>query len=734
MVRVDDEDVNRQDEEWWSYRISTGEPLERARPKSGLGATDSLRMTLDAQPVAGTPLTLSVWHEYDWQHNERGQSSRFVLLDEQWKPVWSLSVPKPDDRRPGHPGDEPSIQATVGDRRFALWNMHERVTCEVAPDAHAVGGWAVHEVSREAWTPVVEAPALPLELALRSLPTVPLDAVSPPVGPVHDVLAFDFDGQGHILLARGKQDAPQVDLLRIGLDGEILGQAAFPDPTAGLEGRRAWHALRGDRWLFCFSPFGEDVKSRAWLVESATGAAQELEAFAGPFVDTACATPDGGVVLLGGYHRKSTIDDSLLCLDAEGQRRWEIVQRAYSGKPSELMACQDVAVDARGSILVLDSTRDAVLVFSAAGEYQRTVGLPEAWATQQIYPVALRVLPDGDWLVHDFVAHTWHRMSPEGADRGGFVGRREDGAIEDWQAVHVDAAGTLWGTDRSRIFAFDASGVAYTRLGAPADAEVLNEVANVHVDALGRIAVSDRRTHAVHLFDGDGRRTLVLQPDPGDFEASYFALEPVISDSRGRTAIPVDSFHGRYLTFGADGRRGGIADLGGSFVSFVPGSSDRWAASRLPVSTGRVRRLTGEGRGLVSVDRRPDHSFFPDVKALACVQDGSVWVLSGTDNRVSSADLELDLFSPTGEPLRSLRLSAAPSGYWDRIAVTPRWLLVSSFEDTALLVSLEQGTVARVRCGGVTKQGCGFGFSPDGKELWCVLPDPLELHRFAMPQ
>src|SRR6185503_7952378 len=128
---------------------------------------------------------------------------------------------------------------------------------------------------------------------------------------------------------------------------------------------------------------------------------------------------------------KSTINNSLTVLDAMGQRRWEIVQGGYSGGPEELMGCSDVAVDADGAVLLLDEVRDAVLVFTPAGEYQRTVKLPEAWGGKKaVYPLALRVLPDGDWLVHDANSRSWHRMTPQGEDRGGSVARREDGGIE----------------------------------------------------------------------------------------------------------------------------------------------------------------------------------------------------------------------------------------------------------------------------------------------------------------
>jgi hypothetical protein len=663
-------------------------------------------------------------------------STRFVLIDADWKPVWSLSVPKPETAWTPSPPNDPAILAADGDGRFALWNLHERVGYEVSPDEQQPGGWAVREMSRGPWTaaPEASAPAEPALLPLHALAAVPLDAVAPPTGPVHDVQAFGFDAEGHVLLVRGERNAPTLALLRLGLDGELLGEVTFHDPTAGAEGQRTWHALARDRWLFTLSRYGEDVRSRAWIVDAASGATDEIEGFAGPFLNGACATPDGGIVVLGDYHQKYTSNTSLMSLDASGKRRWEIVQSGYAGLPSELMSCQDVAADAGGSVLVLDSTRDAVLVFNASGEYQRTVKLPAAWAGEQVYPIALHVLPGGDWLVHDASAHAWHRMTPQGDDRGSFVGRREDGGPEPGRAVCVDAAGTLWGTDGTQIYAFDSDGVARTRLGAPPDVDVLGEPQSVRVDTLGRIAVSDRRTHAVHLFDGAGRPSLVLRPEPSDFDTALHLLEPVVADSRGRTAIQLDSFKCRYLVFAPDGRRVGVEDLGGQQVAFVPGGSDRWVATRWLMSNGLIRRLTAEGRELVRRDRRPNHDYFLEVRALGCAVDGSVWVLSGPTPWVSTTDLVLDHFSPTGEPQRSVSLAAAPKGYWDSMAVTDRWLLISSFEDTALLMSLADETLAAVHCDGVSKKGCAFGFSPDGAELWCVLLEPLELRRFALPE
>jgi len=88
VVRVQDPDLNRGIEAWWIYRLSTATALTKIEPQQRMDASEPTRFIIDAQHVAGTPLTLLHW----WRFG-RSSGARFTLIDLAGKPVWSIELP-----------------------------------------------------------------------------------------------------------------------------------------------------------------------------------------------------------------------------------------------------------------------------------------------------------------------------------------------------------------------------------------------------------------------------------------------------------------------------------------------------------------------------------------------------------------------------------------------------------------------------------------------------------------
>lgn len=211
IVRVADEDLNRQTESWWPFELSTGKALARFRPKELMAEPESARYVMDAQSVPETPLFLLHWYCYP--------GARFTLIGQDGKAVWSRDLPDDYHAAGNHEAWErlmASVHRTGGilesrrERQFALRFVKDaqRVTFAVAPGAG--GTWTVTEVDRR---PFVETPAATPEpdpvpaLALRRLGQVVLNGpTSGPEPEVRGVRDFVIDGHGRIAFLRGSRD------------------------------------------------------------------------------------------------------------------------------------------------------------------------------------------------------------------------------------------------------------------------------------------------------------------------------------------------------------------------------------------------------------------------------------------------------------------------------------------------------------------------------------------------
>jgi hypothetical protein len=164
VVRVCDEDINRQAEAWWVFQLSTGKALATFRPKELMNYPAPVRYVIDARPVAGTPLTLVHWWRYDVEM-ERQRGARFTLIDQAGKAVWSRDLPA-DYETAGDEAAQERLMASLhrtggilrSDQagRFELRFVKEgqRVTFAIGRGAN--GAWVVSEVER---LPFVEATA-----------------------------------------------------------------------------------------------------------------------------------------------------------------------------------------------------------------------------------------------------------------------------------------------------------------------------------------------------------------------------------------------------------------------------------------------------------------------------------------------------------------------------------------------------------------------------------------------
>ena len=171
-------------EDWWPYRLSSGEPLPHIRP-AGRIETRWKRMDpiTEARLVPGTPLTLLHWGRDDSLAKTVGAT--FTLVDLGGRTVWTLDLPR-DYQLPKDSAGEERLRSSMQksgaildtrDHAFEvrLGGGGQRVSFSVSADARRRGTWLVREIGRSPWKeppePVDPFDGLP-EQAAR-----PIDAV-----------------------------------------------------------------------------------------------------------------------------------------------------------------------------------------------------------------------------------------------------------------------------------------------------------------------------------------------------------------------------------------------------------------------------------------------------------------------------------------------------------------------------------------------------------------------------
>ena len=749
VVRIEDEDVNRGSEEWWVYALSKGELVRRVRPKKAFEEAEALRWCLDARAVAGTPLTLAQWYRFDF--GRRGEPSRigtrFLLLDGDLRPVWSLELPDDysfaqDEEGRGALLDEVKergcILSTSAPRRFEIRHAQaaSRVTYEVDADPTIPLGWSVRELARAAYEPPRTRPVPPaVDVVLRLVASVPLAATQAATGPIRDILAFHVGEGERIRFVRKEQPSRRFTLVSIDPEGLVQAEVAVELPDPGAEGPLEWFPLDERRWLAVHSPWNlewnAEMNARAWRVDADTGEVSVLEDWSCPPVETLVPLPRGGFAALATYRTNYTQTKALMAFADDGSRQWEILE-SY-GEGSRLFSPSDLDVLSDGRLAVVESVTGCLKLFSPDGDLLSKVDLRAAWNVEELYPSYVVSAPDGTLLVHD--SDTWRRMRTTGGVVETTELRRADGSTDVGRAdrFRCAPAGAFWTTDGRVFMRFGGDGVVDRTIGPRADASQLNEPGRPFLDGRGRIAIEDERTHALHVFDPSGTRLFVCVPDATDFDGNE-SPRAVLGLSDG--GLLVDLEGDRYLSFSSTGRRLARTKLGGKYAAPIDGGrAGFWV---IPTRWRRtaVQRIGADGVPGVRLERLEDRRWFENLMAIGAGPDGSLAVLESASSPSDERPRHLALFSPHGDPIRTLEVPALRTSYFTSdICLGRTWAVLSSNGPEVYLIANESPRVARFESAPAkTKSSWVFGLSPDESELWAVESDPPTLRRYALPE
>lgn len=751
VLRLDQPDANDFSECWFVYSVSPPKKLEVVRGERELAASDQQVFAFAIDAIRGTPLTLAHWHTPgQWDSPGAGSGSEFALYDESWKLVWSLPLPgdmELEDRDAERQlfmeiRDQGAILDTRHERRFELRHIakSERVTYEVARDPAAKTGWSVTEVARAPFVgTTVEVPREPTKLSLPLVASTALDVAPVPSGPIRDIEAFVPDAAGGFTFVRGEELRHAVTLVTISASGAVLRQVAIAPIEPDAEGARTWFPLLDGEWMMTLSPWEGDRRSRAWRINAATGAATELTEFSGPAIESVVPTSDGGFVVLGTHRLEYTSQDEVRRCARNGKTLWSHRTTGYGQCESAPDLCSPVAIAVRkdDAVLVLDGYRTLLQVFDPAGAYVSSLPFANSWDTDSSYLTSLLLDPSGNYLVGDHHdERCLRRVRPDGQQATALQFRLENGSRDAVLPMCVDDQGRLWGSDGHQILEYGEDGIVRARFGTPIDPARLGAEIDVHFDRSGRIALVDNRTHAVHVFSSDGRRSLVCVPDSTDFDDESSTVDEVLTDADGTIYVQPNSLVDSFLAFGSDGRRLGRVELGGTQVAFNKRTRQRWAAGEAKDDTILLRCFGPDHKLEFETDRRPDGTFFEGIKALAVGPDNSVAVLDGPDLWSRVGNNTVSIFGSKGEPRRVIELPADDLGANSNMQFGRRWIVISGYYPTARLISLVDGTLTLFDAADPSKDNrvWALSLSTDEKELWAMENSPPKLHRYSLPR
>jgi hypothetical protein len=395
-----------------------------------------------------------------------------------------------------------------------------------------------------------------------------------------------------------------------------------------------------------------------------------------------------------------------------------------------------------GNVIVSREYGSALTILSADGKFLRTFecerffgpGADGKWLTPK--PDGTLLLPGGYQA-----GHVW-QVQLDGTVKQKLAIKHRDGrpvelaGFPDEIGVRVDQQGTMWACDKHALLRLSSDGVVEQVLGEPPDAPTLRSIGGAKIDQVGNVYLAEQRNFITHVFDTTGRRVRLLRPSPSDFESSGFCAIDVAADGR----VFVNG-----LGFSPSGERLGFRKLPGGTnepdfcygrVRSQPHANRYWIVGREEAA------LVGEDDAVVTtLKRRPNGDWLDQIEGSAVAPDGSLVLAAGGMGLPLGDAVTLNLYGPSGEPLKTVALPALEGGgidlglaYSGQYVVAgpvgyekPRYLLLDAGAEPPKWYDL--GTLVPYE-----DRWAGYWFVRDGEELWMYAEQARQVERFAAPE
>lgn len=240
------------------------------------------------------------------------------------------------------------------------------------------------------------------------------------------------------------------------------------------------------------------------------------------------------------------------------------------------------------------------------------------------------------------------------------------------------------------------------------------------VDVLGRVLLQDIDSQAVYVFDSAGQALGVcaLAPDERDDKA-YFTTFRGLRD--GSIALVARGVVARFDVHGAR-----LASATPSAEALNRHPSHRYGPAVLD-------SIDPDAAVTALAKLRPDGRRLYDARRRARLPDGRAVVLQ--EPSYATDPVELHVYSPSGEPLRTVKLPGRPS--WSQLSASDRWIVVGDVRPPWILVRVADLSLftfePKLEPKIEPETSWIAGQTQDGKVLLLLDPERKQLVRFALP-
>ncbi len=643
ILRIVAPDINKGGESWWTYRLLTGKLIGKV-PLVGIDQEKS-KFLLGAIPVAGTNLVAAAWNWYDG--GELGQA--LTLIDPKGASIWRKNI-KGDFEGGRREGDEIRTRSKAMQEGTVFAGRSGEFAAHIVKSGRLVtfslsqsgGKWRVAEAGSKPYSfkpdsvsPSVLVPKVRIPTSAEFvIPLLPSATEVRNVGQLHI--------WGDKIVFIREDDQPSICV--VALNGSVVKSIALPKIPS--KSRAGWHlaATSGSKFIVAHSTQGDKPDSKAWTIDLSTGEIKALPKFQCASIEAIAGAPNGRFAALSTEFSTYTLRSHVTYYEADGTNIWDLAENGYSGAAAEIFSPEDLDIDAKGNIVLLDKISHAIQRFKPDSKFLDRIDLDKVWGRELSYPTQITCLPDGGYWLYDFSGEpNCYLLDAKGKIRRSHGLKFSNGKKFDiHEDIKVDSAGRPWLTNGDSIFRVDEKGTVVQTIGEKARVTGLAEIADVHVALDGRIIAQDRSTNAAFAFNHTGLLLFSAVPKPTEFDdgTSWNGLkiprsgDIYLSGSLNK-GMPHWSPKGKRLS-----DRPRSKDEIGSEGPFAMQLGWLWEGSNLVDEKGKVRG---------TLRRWPNQDWMldgPDAMAA----DGRLMSYQANRYRNLSGKLKIGYFSATGKP------------------------------------------------------------------------------------
>lgn len=525
IVRVGDVNRNSSQETWHLFTISTGKHFAKVLPR--LNGNNSV---MDVRPIPGTNLLATSWYSYRDGSGSMGQS--FAVMDYSGHALWSTDLPR--DFNNGKENyeqfdlrtraeEEGTILENSHDHQFSTWSVKDKIRFDYAvsgPENHP----KITLLAKNPYDGKPKSGPKTLEVPVAEIPVESSFRIfedKAAMTEVSNIDQFFFDANDHVVFLRSG-DSPAI--VEVDQAGKLVRKLTLPSPSLVGETERFLTKIKNGSYVLASSllqDFGKTLKQAktfAWRVDLGSGKFVPLSQFSACSIDAIAGLPDGRFAVLSTEEMMYTSARHVSLHSSSGAELWIIGESGYRGSEQDLLSPEDIAVDAKGRVVVLDNIRDSLQLFSSGGKLEKFLDLEKIWKVKPNYPTHITCCDNGQYWLNDFGnSSPCLRLDVNGKILQKFHPKMASGKLlEPRDKIVVDPKGNPWISETESIYRIGNDGNVAAVVGNQPRTAGLGEIRDVEIAQDGSVFAMDSHTGSVFHFDKTGKPLSEFKFGPND--------------------------------------------------------------------------------------------------------------------------------------------------------------------------------------------------------------------------